>query len=129
MTGLTTELVDDVNAPFLSKGWNAPYAGRYARMFRTGEDMVFVRVHGSGNKARSWMMRPHEIEGLSPAQIRDKFALPELPTHVSEVHVPAGTRIRVGRVAGQEGWGAGGAWQYELLERLPEELFRNTRPL
>jgi filamentous hemagglutinin len=121
--------VDDVNAPFIAKGWNPPYSGKFVREFTTGQETVFVRVHGTGNKARSWMMRADEVKGLTPAQIKDKFALPDLPTHISEVHVPAGTRIRAGKVAPQEGWGAGGSWQYELLERLPEELFKNTRPL
>jgi len=88
-----------------------------------------VRVHGEGNKARSWMMRAEEIGGLTPRQIQQKFALPELPTHVSDVHVPAGTRIRVGTVGAQKGWGAGGGIQYELLERLPESAFQNTRAL
>jgi hypothetical protein len=129
VTDVGTRSVDDVNAPFIKKGWNPPYSGKLVREFTAGQDTVFVRVHGSGNKARSWMMRPDEVKGLTPAHIKDKFALPELPSHVSEVHVPSGTRIRVGKVAPQEGWGVGGAWQYELLERLPEELFRNTRPL
>lgn len=99
------------------------------REFVAGQEMKFVRVHGEGNKARSWMMRADEVEGLSAAQIRDKFALPDLPTHISDVHVPVGTRIRVGKVAPQEGWGTGGAYQYELLQRLRENAFRNTRPL
>ena len=75
------------------------------------------------------MMRADEIKGLSPAQIRDKFALPDLPTHISDVHVPAGTRIRVGTVGAQNGWGAGGGTQYELLQRLSEDAFRNMRRL
>ena len=99
------------------------------REFVAGREMRFVRVHGEGNKARSWMMRADEVEGLSAAQIRNKFALPDVPTHISDVHVPAGTKIRAGKVAPQEGWGIGGAYQYELLQRLRESAFRNTRPL
>ncbi|USQ13710.1 hypothetical protein J2N86_13695 [Legionella lytica] len=93
------------------------------------KERVFSRVHGEGNQARSWMMRPHEIEGLTPMQIKDKFALPELPTYVSNVYVPAGTNIRIGRVAPQLNWGHGGAIQYELLQRLPSQLFKDIRPL
>lgn len=69
------------------------------------------------------------IEGLTPQQIKDKFALPELPTHISDIYVPAGTHITVGRTAAQEGWGKGGGTQYELIDRLPDAVFRNTRPL
>jgi filamentous hemagglutinin len=69
-----------------------------------------------------------EIQGLSPLQIKNKFALPELPTHASDVYVPAGTHIRVGTVGSQEGWGMGGGI-HELLERIPESAFKNTRLL
>lgn len=86
-------------------------------------------MHGEGNQARSWMMRPHEIEGLTPLQIKDKFALPELPSFVSDVHVPAGVGVRLGTVAPQTNWGSGGAIQYELLQRLPSSAFQNMRPL
>lgn len=55
--------------------------------------------------------------------------MPDHPTHVSDVHVPVGTRVRVGKVAPQEGRGTGGAYQYELLQRLRESAFRNTRPV
>jgi hypothetical protein len=129
VTNSVTRSVDDVNASFVAKGWNAPYSGKTVREFVTGTETQFVRVHGPSNKARSWMMRADDIEGLTPAQIRDKFALPDLPTMVSEVHVPIGTKVRVGKVAPQPGWGQGGAMQYELLERIPEDCFKNTREL
>jgi len=123
--GLSAELA---NAPHIAKGNRPPYAlGTRARDIVLEKERAFVRVHGEGNKARSWMMREREIQGLSPTQIKDKFALPEMPTHISDVHVPAGTKIRTGTVGAQEGWGTGGGIQYELLERLPESAFRNTR--
>lgn len=46
----------------------------------------------------SWMMKREAVEGLSPGQIQSKYALPEVPTYMSELHVPAGTRIRTGIV-------------------------------
>ena len=121
---------DAANAPHIAKGNRPPYAaGTQARDIALQNDRVFVRVHGEGNQARSWMMRPHEIEGLTPQQIQNRFALPELPAYVSDVHAPAGTRIRVGTVGEQSGWGTGGATQYELLDRLPFSAFQNRRPL
>ncbi|GAB0063753.1 hypothetical protein IBA8401_47850 [Pseudomonas syringae] len=75
--------------------------------------------------ARSWMMRAEAIKGLTPAQIKSKFALPELPTFVSEVSVPAGTRIRTGTVNPVFG-GIGNSTQYELLQRLPVSAFTKT---
>lgn len=74
------------------------------------------------------MMRREAINGLSAQEIKSKYALPDLPEFVSEVHVPAGTRIRRGRV--NPGFdGAGRAVQYELLERPPESAFQNTRKI
>jgi filamentous hemagglutinin len=88
-------------------------------------DDIYVRVHGENNMARSWMMKQEAIKGLTPAQIKSKFALPELPTFMSEVSVPAGTRIRTGVVNPVFG-GIGNATQYELLQRLPTSAFKNT---
>ncbi len=72
---------DEVNAPFDEKGWQPPYAaGTKVAEFTTATEMKFVRVHGTDNKARSWMMRQEDIAGLSPHQIKEKFTLPELPS-------------------------------------------------
>jgi hypothetical protein len=107
-----------------------PYEnGSRAREIVLEKETLFVRVHGEGNQARSWMMRPEAIKGLTPQQIKDKFALPELPKYVSDVHVPAGTRLRAGTAGKQESWGEGGGTQYELKEKLPDSAFRNRRPL
>lgn len=120
----------EANAPHVAKGNLPPYAeGTRARDIVLQRDRVFARVHGEGNQARSWMMKAEDIDGLTPQQIKDKFALPELPSYVSDVHVPAGSKIRIGTVAPQPGWGSGGATQYELLQRLPSDAFKNVRPL
>ena len=93
-------------------------------------DTTFVRVHGEKNQIGDWIMRSKEIEGLTPFRNSRKIALPKAPTHISEVHIPASSYVRVGRVAGQDGWGAGGAIQYEFLERkIPESYFKNMRPI
>jgi filamentous hemagglutinin len=73
-------------------------------------------------------MKSEAIKGLTAAEIKSKFALPELPTLISEVSVPAGTRIRTGVVNPVFG-GAGNATQYELLQRLPTSAFKNTTRL
>ena len=75
--------------------------------------------------ARSWMMKREAIEGLTPQQIQSKYALPEVPTHMSDVYVPAGTRIRTG-IVNPVFDGVGNAIQYQLLDRLPTSAFRNT---
>jgi filamentous hemagglutinin len=75
--------------------------------------------------ARSWMMKREAVDGLTPAQIQSKYSLPEAPTFMSEVHVPTGTRIRTGTVNPLFD-GVGNAVQYELLQRLPTSVFKNT---
>ena len=73
-------------------------------------------------------MRREQIAGLSAEEIARRFALPSVPEFVTDVHVPAGTRIRVG-IANKILGGEGGVVQYELLERLPKNAFKNTKGL
>jgi hypothetical protein len=125
--GLSSE---EANAPHIEKGNRPPYTeGSRTRDIVLIKDRVLARVHGEGNQARSWTMRQEEIEGLSAPEIKDKFALPELPEYVSDVNVPKNTRLRVGTTGRQDGWGEGGGTQYELMDRIPEENFVNRRRL
>lgn len=107
-----------------------PYAeNSRAREIILQSPKSFVRVHGDDNKARSWIMRAEDVKGLTAQQIKDKFAIPELPKYISDVDVPAGTRLRVGKVREHDVWGEGGATQFELKDRLSNENFKNTRRL
>lgn len=126
-TDVNQRSADDVNSEF--DGYNPPYKpGTRVTEYTTASDDVFVRVHGEGNSARSWMMRKEAIDGLSPEEIAKKYSLPDVPTHVSNVNVPAGSRIRTGRVAENFG-GNEGAIQYQWLGRVPEGAISNTRSL
>ncbi|AJQ53653.1 hypothetical protein RY45_05970 [Aeromonas hydrophila] len=118
---------ESVNLTFPA-GWQPPYKpGTRVTEFKSTVDEVYVRVHGEHNKARSWMMKKEALEGLTPEQIKSKYALPELPTYMSEVNVPAGTKVRTGTVNPLPAYnGIGNATQYELLQRLPESAFTNT---
>jgi filamentous hemagglutinin len=121
---------DKANADHINAGEKPPYGGARARDVILKNDTVFVRVHGEDNQASSWMMRAEDIEGLTAKQIKEKFALPELPKYISEVHVPKGTRIFIGKVAPQKGWGKGGGIQYELKgDRLPLSTWKNRKPI
>jgi filamentous hemagglutinin len=105
----------------------APYAvDTRARIIQLENDRIFVRVYGEQTLGR-WMMRPKEIQGLTPKQIQEKFALPELPTYISEVHLPKGSYLQIGTTASQVGWGSGGAIQYQALDWLNKNMFQNTR--
>lgn len=74
-----------------------------------------------------WIMRAEDIQGLTPAQIMDKYALPNLPTHICDVTIPANTTVRTGIVNKVEAWGNGGGIQFELLSKLDDKFFNNGR--
>ena len=76
------------------------------------------------------MVRPDEIAGMTPAQVRQYLALEREPTYLSDVRVPAGTQMQVGRIGAQPQWGVPvrGGVQYQLLQDIPSGSFLNTRP-
>jgi hypothetical protein len=120
---------EEANKPHLAAGRRAPYQpGTEVGEVELDEPRKFARVHTT-NKVGSWLMRPEDIEGLTAEQIKDKFALPTEPTNISDVNVPEGSLLRYGFAGSQPGWGAGGGVQYELMNRIDEEAFTNTKPL
>lgn len=79
------------------------------------ENTTFVRVYGDPSRMKSqWVMRKEEIKGLTPKQIKDKFALPDEPSFMCEIELPKGTRMHKGIANGVDGWGRGGGTQYDL---------------
>jgi len=100
--------------------------------FSTSQDSTeFVRVLNVGKDsitepAGNWVLRMQDIEGLTPAQIRQKYALPQEPTHFVPVTLPGGVNMRSGASASND-FGAGGGYQYNIRQngRLPEEWFGN----
>ena len=129
-THVTQRTAAAVNAEHMAKGRQPPYKqGTRVTEYTTKGDEQFVRVHGTDNKARPWMMRKEAVDGLTAKQIQRKYSLPSTPTRISDVHVPAGTRIRTGKVESNFG-GQGGATQYEWLNtEVPNTAIKNTRPL
>lgn len=124
-TNINHRSADEINATF-PEGWAPPYKpNTRVTEFTNTVDDVYVRVHGESNMARSWMMKREAVSGLKAQEIKSKYTLPELPSFMSEVHVPAGTRIRTGKV-NPVFEGVGNATQYELLQRLPVSAFKNT---
>jgi filamentous hemagglutinin len=75
------------------------------------------------------MMREEAIKGLTAEQIQNKYSLPNKPTFISDVNVPAETRIRTGTVAANFGGGQG-ARQYQWINtKVPGSAITNTRPI
>jgi len=120
----------EANTSFLGRGMRPPYDGGVRpRNIQLQNDKMFVRVHGENNQVSNWVARSKEIKGLSPAQIQSKFSLPETPKYISTVEVPSGVTVRMGRAAGQEGWGIGGGMQYQVLPRVSKHWFAKPEPL
>ena len=115
-----------------------PYVpGTQAVVIATVKETQFVRVYLPGTRSNvigEWFMAESEIRGLTPAQIASKFALPQTPTHIVDVKVPKGQRLRM-TVANDinifpdksiGGNGGGGGVQIQLLTKPKDpEYFKN----
>jgi hypothetical protein len=96
--------------------------------YKTPTSMKFVRAYteGASNPNGDWMMRAEDIKGLSDVEIQNKFAMPNKPTNMVDVDVPAGTTIREGMAAGNK-WGKGGGTQFHLQDRISSTNYTNSR--
>ena len=94
------------------------------------EDSTFVRVYDKdiSSKKGGWVMRYEDIKGLTPQQIRDKYALPALPKYICDVELEAGTHLREGVTNPIEGWGKGGGTEFDLMGQYIGK-FKNERVL
>lgn len=78
-----------------------------------------VRLVGPNSRRQAeWVMPRSEVEGLTPQQLKDKFALPKLPTGYVEVRAD-GVEARVGYASPLFG-GEGGSVQIHLLQHGEE---------
>ena len=93
---------------------------------------TFVRVYdkmpnGSGMYG-SWLMKLESVEGLTPLEIRDKSALPNVPIYICDVELDSGIHLREGEVNPINGRGKDGGIQYDLMGQRVGE-FKNERLL
>ncbi len=81
------------------------------------EDTKFCRVYDGVNSGMfgGWVMKAADLEGLSPKEIQDKFALPQTPCKMCDVTLPKGTQMRTGLCNPLDGWGKGGGTQFDLM--------------
>lgn len=114
-------------------------------IFKTTQPTDFVRVYvegGRSGQADTWVMPAAEVKGLSAEQIASKYALPQVPTHITDVKVPAGVQMRATSAgdinifpsSSLGGNGGGGGVQFEVLSKPAklsdfERWFTNARPL
>ena len=110
---------------------NNPYDESYEVKLVKNNGESFVRVYtvSKTNKASAWFMREDDIIGLTPEEIKDKFALPYTPTHVVDVKI-GNIIIRTGVVKEVDGWGKGKGQQFDTNgTRLNEGQFINEREI
>jgi hypothetical protein len=108
-----------VNAEFKSAGYAAPYKSNVTLGVMETQDKItnLVRLSGPNNVKGSWVTTAKEIEGLSPAQLKNKFSLKYEPTLVTPVSIEAKSTIRIGEAAGVKQFKTdGGGFQIEVLE-------------
>ena len=110
---------------------NPPYKlGTDVEIITITKKSKFVRVYDGeiSGQFGGWLMNIDDIKGLTPEQIRDLYALPATPKYMTDVIIEPGTKIRTGIVNPLEGWGSGGARQYDLMgQRIGQ--FINERPM
>ncbi|MFV2045152.1 MAG: RHS repeat-associated core domain-containing protein, partial [Anaerolineales bacterium] len=108
------------------RGFN-PDAGEIISV-RTARDIVAYRVWGGeAKKVRAWLAPFRPPDRLVARQV---LALPpeNLALYVSEVTIPAGTRVQFSLAA--ENFGLpGGAVQIQLLDQIPDSAFGPGHPL
>ena len=134
-TVINTVPAEETNQWFIddTPGYNPPYKpGTKVNeiVLQEGNDIKFVRVYDkdvSGMKG-SWIMRAEDIEGLTPSQIKDKYALPAIPKYICDVEIKPGTHLREGIANEVDGWGKGGGRQIDLMKQKIGE-FKNERML
>ena len=105
------------------------------------QPLYFVRMYAPAagiGQVGSWVMRAQDVRSLTPEQIRDKFALPTVPTNITYVRVPANVAAIWTGTAGpiwpgisaptDPAWGYGGGQQSYLMSRLTTYWASSAQP-
>lgn len=136
--GIKCTVVKETTGDETNKWWqeemgydNPPYLPKSkVQEIELKEDTKFCRVYDGVNSGMfgGWVMKQSDIEGLTPEEIQDKFALPQKPAMMCDVTLPKGTHMRTGLCNPLEGWGKGGGVQFDLMGQRVGE-FNNERDL
>ena len=115
---LNTSSAEDVNKIFKdTMGYEPPYKpGTSVTEIQLTENATYVRVYDKVNSRMQggWVMKAEDIGGLTPREIQNQFALPNIPKYICDVNLEAGTRLRTGEVNPLFGFDGGGQ-QYDLI--------------
>ena len=134
MKVIETKTPELANKEWLSNGYDKPpyHPDFEVKVVEAGNEK-YVRVFsynadGTSNKLGGWLMKKSDIEGLTPAQIADKYALPKEPTHICDVNLSSDFNLQTGIANSVEGWGKGGGQQFDTMGKfIDEDAFVNER--
>ena len=136
--GINCTVVEETDGDTTNTWWkdvmgyeNPPYLPKSrVQHIELQEDTKFCRVYDGevSGMYGGWVMKLSDVEGLTPEEIQDKFALPAKPVKICDVTVPAGTKMRTGLCNPLEGWGKGGGVQFDLMGQKVGE-FGNERDI
>jgi hypothetical protein len=121
-----------INEPAIAAGWHPPYPPNLSlRKIITAQELTFYRVHVKPNDVTGkFLAREKEIAPYlnDPEALRIHLGLPYTPIYITEVNVPAGTELLVGRIGAQPSFGLIGksGFQYQTVGYLPKSSFVNT---
>ncbi|EAE0010295.1 hypothetical protein G7175_000699 [Listeria monocytogenes] len=111
------ESAETVNAWWKKQGYeHPPYTPKtVVQEIKLLEETKFVRVYDGVDSGLygGWVMRVEDIKGLTPLQIKEKFALPQLPKYIGEVTF---STIRAGEVNPIFG-SKGGGFQFDMMQQ------------
>lgn len=98
--------------------------------------MKLYRVHTDVNRpAGRFLAREKELAPFlhDPEALRLHLGLPDVPIYITDVNVPTGTELLIGRIGPQPTFGLmeGSGFQYQLnnIRDIPSSSFVNTRPI
>ncbi len=112
------QTTEESNNFWKSVGYSDPpyKPNQKAQIIELTKDTKFVRTYDGKNSGMygSWVMKYDDIKGLTPEQIADKFALPQVPKYMCDCTLPAGTQLRTGECNPLYGW-KGGGQQFDMM--------------
>lgn len=112
------QTTEESNEFWKSVGYtDSPYKpNQKAQIIELTDDTKFVRTYDGKNSTMygSWVMKYDDVKGLTPEEIADKFALPQVPKYMCDCTLPAGTQLRTGECNPLYGW-KGGGQQFDMM--------------
>lgn len=112
------QTTEESNEFWKSVGYtDSPYKpNQKAQIIELTDDTKFVRTYDGKNSTMygSWVMKYDDIKDLTPEEIADKFALPQVPKYMCDCTLPAGTQLRTSECNPLYGW-KGGGQQFDMM--------------